>query len=159
MNSEVIYMNLLNFINIHANDNTILEKIKNQYVDLLKNLTQTSDISVELFIEQVKQINHIGNIIIGIDGNMQNFTIIGSGTVIIEPKIIRNAGFVAHIEDIVVHSNYRGKGIAKNIISLLQDYSKLMNCYKIILNCKDEYIPLYEKNGFIKKGNEMSLYL
>lgn len=51
----------------------------------------------------------MGNIIIDIQGNMNNFVIEGSGTVIIEPKIIGNTGHVLHIEDIVVHPNYRGK--------------------------------------------------
>lgn len=44
------------------------------------------------------------------------------------------------------------------MIGLLKNYSKLNNCYKIILNCFDNYIQIYEKCGFIKKGNEMSYY-
>lgn len=158
MNNEIIYINLSSFINLHINDKNIIELIKNQYIFLLSNLTETTDMSTEIFIEQIKNISIMGNIIIAIEGNMNNFIIVGSGTIIIEPKIIRNAGNVAHVEDIVVHPNYRGKGIAKNIISLLKDYSKLTNCYKIILNCSDEYIPVYEKSGFVKKGNEMSFY-
>lgn len=158
MNNEIIYINFLNFINQHIENNTIIEEIKNQYISLLSNLTITNDISRENFIEQIRQISNIGNIILAIDGNIQNFLIVGSGTVIIEPKIIRGGGCVAHVEDIVVHPKYRGLGIAKNIITLLKDYSKLMNCYKIILNCSDEYIPVYEKFGFNKKGQEMSFY-
>lgn len=158
MNREIMYINLLNLINQHNDNNVKLDEIKNQYINLLKNLTDTSDISQKIFMDQIKLISNMGNIIIAIEGNIKNFKIIGSGTIIIEPKIIHNASFVAHIEDIVIHPDFRGLGIAKKIIFMLKDYSKLMNCYKIILNCKDEYNSVYEKCEFIKKGNEMAYY-
>ena len=39
------------------------------------------------------------------------FKIIASGTVIIEPKIIRNGMSCGHIEDIIVKKEYRGGNI------------------------------------------------
>jgi len=84
--------------------------------------------------------------------------IIGSATILIETKIIHNFGKVAHIEDVIVDNNYRGKGLGKMLINTCINYAKDHNCYKIILNCNDKNIPFYEKCGFSKKENEMALY-
>lgn len=154
--TTIKYDNLLNFVNLY---NSNITEIKNQYINLLKNLTVVEDITDTQFIKQINEIFKFGIIIIAFCENNDHFTIVGSGTVIIEPKIIRNCKSVAHIEDIVVDPNYRGAGIAKNIISLLKDFSITNNCYKIIHNCTNNYVPFYEKSGFIVKGNEMSIYL
>lgn len=159
MGDNIQYIELVNLINVNISNNDELNKIKSQYIDLLMYLTQTNDMTIELFVEQIKKINNCGQIIIAVSGNLSSeFVIIGSGTVIIEPKIIHSTCSVAHIEDIVVHPNFRGKSIAKNIIKRLKDYAITNSCYKVILNCKDEYVKMYEHSGFIKKGNEMSYY-
>ena len=31
-------------------------------------------------------------------------------------------------------------------------------CYKVILDCKEELVDFYSKNGFNKNGNQMSKY-
>jgi glucosamine-phosphate N-acetyltransferase len=158
---NIKYTYLLNLINTNEFNHTKLNEIKTMYINLLKNLTITEDMPINLFIQQIEEISKNGNIIIAVYESESNndLIIIGSGTVIIESKIIHSCRPVAHIEDIVVHPDYRGKGIAKNIISLLKNFSMSKNCYKIILNCNDKYIGVYEKCDFIKNGNEMSLYL
>ena len=84
--------------------------------------------------------------------------IVGTGTIIIESKIIHNFGKVGHIEDVVVDSHYRGYGLGKIIVNYLIDYSKLNNCYKIILMASDENVEFYKKLGLNKKDNSMALY-
>ena len=85
-------------------------------------------------------------------------SIIASGTIIIEQKLIRNFGKVGHIEDIVVDKVYNGKGIGKKLINTLVEYAKDNGCYKVILDCRDDVVSFYEKCGFKKKENEMVLY-
>ena len=96
------------------------------------------------------------NITNDVSNNDEN--IIGSATILIETKIIHNFGKVAHIEDVIVDNNYRGKGLGKMLINKCINYAKDHDCYKIILNCSDKNIPFYEKCGFSKKENEMALY-
>jgi hypothetical protein len=48
------------------------------------------------------------------------FKIVASGTIIIEPKIIRSGRNIGHIEDIVVKSSYRGYQINEDILDLLK---------------------------------------
>jgi glucosamine-phosphate N-acetyltransferase len=84
--------------------------------------------------------------------------IVGSGTLLIENKIIHNFKNVGHIEDIVIEKNSRGNGYGKILINHLIDESKNFNCYKIILNCSKECNLFYQKFGFSSKNSEMSLY-
>ena len=84
--------------------------------------------------------------------------IIASGTLLIEPKLIRNYGKVGHIEDIVVSEKMRGFGLGKKMIYYLSDYAKSEGCYKCILDCSDENVGFYEKCSYVRKGSQMSLY-
>lgn len=85
--------------------------------------------------------------------------IIGSITILIEPKTIHNFSFVSHIEDVVVKKKYRSQGIGKKLVDEAINLSNNYNCYKIILNCSDKNIPFYEKCGFVLKETQMALYL
>ena len=138
---------------ICQNNIETIEDIKNQYINLLSFLTETLYISDKEFVDKVTEISKIGDITI-----CYYINIIGSGTIIYEPKIIHGCKNVGHIEDIVVHNNYRSHGIAKNILQILTDKANKNNCYKIILDCKKELLNFYEKNGFVCNGNQMSKY-
>lgn len=84
--------------------------------------------------------------------------IIGSITMLIEPKFIRNLSNVGHIEDVVVDPGYKGKGIGTQLIKHCIDLAKTHDCYKVILNCTEELGKFYEQFGFQDKGKEMSIY-
>lgn len=157
--NNFIYDSLLN---IYQNNKDNIEYIKNQYLHLLSFLTDSPDISTTEFIDKILEISKIGDIIIcyciNIENNNQHLTILGSGTIIYEPKIIHKCKYVGHIEDIVVHSSYTSNGIAKNILQKLVNLAITKNCYKVILGCDPELKLFYEKMGFALKGNQMSKY-
>lgn len=85
-------------------------------------------------------------------------SIVGTGTLFIEDKFLRNYGKVGHIEDIVVHMDYRGYGLGKIMVDHLTKQSKFAGCYKCILDCSDENVGFYEKCGYVKKGAQMGAY-
>ena len=85
--------------------------------------------------------------------------IIGYGSIIIDFKFYRNCKNIGHIEDIVIDIKQRGKGYAKIIMNNLIDYGLKQNCYKFILNCKDEFIEFYKKYNFVKSNNNMIKYI
>jgi glucosamine-phosphate N-acetyltransferase len=97
-------------------------KHKKQYIELLSQLTNSPIITDEEFINKVNEISKIGTIIVCYIRNTDK--IIGSGTIIYEPKIIHGGKSVGHIEDIIVDKNYRNKGIAKNILNMLVNLAK-----------------------------------
>jgi len=72
---------------------------------------------------------------------------VGTITLMIEPKIIHNGRPVGHIEDLVVHSDYRGRGLARLLVNKVVTEAKRHDCYKVLLNCDDDHMPLYEKLG------------
>ena len=137
-----------------------IEVIKLKYLDLLTQLTQVSIYNDETFISLVNNIFKMGSIIVCYKNSPMtpDFDIVASGTIIIEPKIIRGGKPVGHIEDIVTSSSYRGKGLGQDILELLIQEGREKNCYKIILDCVEKLESFYSKNGFKKKGLQMSLY-
>jgi glucosamine-phosphate N-acetyltransferase len=148
----------MQFINLYDYVVQNIEKIaeiKTQYLLLLSELTDATEITNKQFFENIYKINNIGKIMIGLENNE---TIICSGTIIIEPKIIRKGKSAAHIEDVVVLKKYRNKGIAKELLEELQKIAKNNDCYKIILNCQEHVQEFYEKSGFTQKGFQMVRY-
>ena len=81
--------------------------------------------------------------------------IVGSTTLIIEQKFIHNAGRVGHIEDVVVSKEFEGRGIGIKLVTSLLEIANTRNCYKTILDCKDELIPFYERIGFKQESKQM----
>ena len=142
----------------YKNSKELIEDIKSQYLYLLSQLTETPIITTEEFINQIIKISEIGDILICYSNEIPKITILGSGTIIYEPKIIHGCKNVGHIEDIVVHEKYRGYGIAKKILEKLVDLASIKNCYKVILDCKKDLITFYEKNGFQQSNYQMTKY-
>jgi glucosamine-phosphate N-acetyltransferase len=121
------------------------------YFDLLAQLTKISDSHTEEeFAEQVEIINQ--NKFHKIFVIECDDKIAGTLTCLVEPKFIRSMKSVCHIEDVVVDSQYRGKRFAGLLLKHAEQFAIQNNCYKIILDCSEDYLPFYEKNGY-KTGN------
>lgn len=155
--SEIKYIQLLELLNEYPKS---IEIIKYKYLNLLSELTLVSNIETSIFENNIARINEMGCIIVGIINTPldPNFEIIASGTIIIEPKIIREGKNVGHIEDIVVTKHMRGKGVGSTIINFLKLLARECDCYKVILDCKDEIKNVYINNGFEVKGLQMAEY-
>ncbi len=77
-------------------------------------------------------------------------TVIATAKLLIETKIWAP---VAHIEDVIVHKDWRGLGYGTEMIHKLIEKAKAHDCYKVILHAKPELTPFYTQCGFIKEGN------
>jgi glucosamine-phosphate N-acetyltransferase len=125
------------------------------YIQLLEQLTnETNQVTNDEFAKFIYSLDN-NHIIIVIENNNE---IIATGTLLIEHKLIHGVKNVGHIEDIVVDNKYKKFGLGKFMINYLEELAKTLDCYKIILNCTNEFSGFYEKCGFINKGNCMSLY-
>ena len=154
---KINYINLLYLLN---NNSNYLEQIKNNYLLLLSELSVTPYIETVLFLNNLQKIHEQGEIIIAYTGSFDDdsFDIIASGTIIIEPKLIRGGKNVGHIEDIVVKNTYRGRQISSDILNMLKNVAREKNCYKIILDCNEEVKKVYNRSGFEEKGIQMGMY-
>lgn len=125
----------------------------NGFLESMDSLKLASSLNKEKALEVFEKIrsnsNHFVYVAI-LDGR-----VIGSTSMIIEPKFIHDGGNVAHIEDVVVSKEYQGKGIGEMLMQSLLELAKDNNCYKTILDCSDEVKPFYEKIGFKKTSNGM----
>ena len=84
-----------------------------------------------------------------------NGEIVGSATLHLQQKIIRNGGVAGFIEDVVVKESYRGNNIGTQLIQELIKKAENLGCYKVILSCFPERINFYKKNGFIEESVTM----
>ncbi|WVF65636.1 hypothetical protein IAT40_000367 [Kwoniella sp. CBS 6097] len=85
--------------------------------------------------------------------------LVASGTLIVERKHINNGGASGHLEDIVVSDKMQGKGLGLKLVIGLRDMAVALGCYKVILDCKEQKIPFYEKCGFYKRSAGMAYYI
>lgn len=125
----------------------------NGFLESMDSLKLASNLNRETAKKVFEKINSNSNHFVYVailDGR-----IVGSTTMIIEPKFIHDGGNVAHIEDVVVSNEQQGKGIGEMLMSSLLDLAKDNNCYKTILDCSDEVKPFYEKIGFKRTSNGM----
>jgi glucosamine-phosphate N-acetyltransferase len=125
----------------------------NGFLESLDTLKKASDLGKEKANEILKKIKSNPSHVIFVA--ILDDKIVGSTTMLIEPKFIHNGGKVAHIEDVVVTKEYQGKGIGEKLIRSLLDYAKKNDCYKTILDSSDDVKPFYEKIGFKKHSNCM----
>ena len=129
------------------------------YLNLLKQLThiETDKICQNDFNNFINSLNKNHQILV--IENTDTDTIIGTITVLIEQKIIHNMGLVCHIEDVVVNDKFRGFGIGKILLEAALNYAISEKCYKSILDCSEENVGFYAKNGlFTVKGKQMAVY-
>ena len=125
----------------------------NGFLESMDSLKLASNLDIEKAKEIFEKISSNSNHFIYVailDGR-----VVGSTSMLIEPKFIHNGRNVAHIEDVVVSKDYQGKGIGEMLMRTLLDLAKDNNCYKTILDCTDEVKPFYEKIGFKIISNGM----
>lgn len=125
----------------------------NGFLQSMDSLKPASNISKEKATEIYQKIksnpNHL--VYVAISGDK----VVGSTTMLIEPKFIHEGGNVGHIEDVVVAKEYQGRGIGEMLVQSLLELAKENNCYKTILDCSDDVKPFYEKIGFKRHSNGM----
>jgi glucosamine-phosphate N-acetyltransferase len=83
--------------------------------------------------------------------------IIGTTSLLVEPKFIFGGGRVGHIEDVAIRAGYQRKGIGFKLVRQATEQAVLMGCVRIVLDCSDENVSFYEKVGFTYHGNTMKI--
>ena len=129
------------------------DDLENGFLETLDFLRNASDLDKNKANEILKKIKQNPNHIIYVA--IDNKKIVGSTTLLIEQKFIHDGGLVGHIEDVVVRKDYEGKGIGIKLVTSMLERAKEKNCYKTILDCKDDVKQFYERIGFKLESNGM----
>ncbi|MFY9796312.1 MAG: GNAT family N-acetyltransferase [Candidatus Nitrosopolaris sp.] len=83
--------------------------------------------------------------------------VIGTTTLIVEPKFIFGGRRVGHIEDVSVRAGYQRKGIGFKLVNYATEQAAIMGCVKTVLDCSDENMPFYERLGYSYQDNCMKI--
>jgi len=129
------------------------DDLENGFLETLDFLRKASDLDKNKTKEILEKIKQNSNQIIQVA--IDDKKIIGCITLLIEQKFIHDGGLVGHIEDVVVRKDYEGKGIGMKLVTSMLEYAKRKNCYKTILDCKDDVKQFYERIGFKHESNGM----
>jgi glucosamine-phosphate N-acetyltransferase len=132
------------------------------FLETLENLSSHPTKNKQLAYDILKQIrsNPFHRIFIAVLDRNEHIkkNVIGSTTLLVEPKFIYNGGSVGHLEDVVVKKGYEGKGIGKKLIEHAMHIATTeFNCVKIVLDCSDQNIAFYQKLGYSYQDNCMAI--
>ena len=133
---------------------SIRELQETDYVEYLRliNIFRETFFTEEQFIEMLK-IMKTNSIIIVLE--LEN-RLIGTGTILFENKFIHNISKIAHIEDICIDTEFRGKGYGTLLVNHLIEYSKKNGSCKVTLYCKEHLEKFYNSSGLIKNEVDKS---
>ncbi|GBL49265.1 Glucosamine-phosphate N-acetyltransferase-like protein [Candidozyma auris] len=127
-----------------------------KYTETLKVLTKVGDITPEQFQDVVYTWEKNPEIYFPRVIVDESDTVVATGMLVVEQKIIHACGKVGHIEDIAVSKSEQGKRLGDHMISMLTEIAKEQGCYKVILDCSPENVGFYEKCGYQGAGIEMA---
>ena len=126
------------------------EELKTQYLHLIGYLSIAPDVPLRLFLDSLEEIRSHGDIQVAYTLENGRCFLHGTAKILYETKLSHGCKKVGHIEDVVVLPNQRNIGIARTLIQILLSNASM--CYKVVLDCKEELSPVYEKVGFRKSG-------
>lgn len=126
---------------------------ENELFDLLELYLNLHESSVPKMTEHLKSVwdtiindnNH--HIIV----NEQDGKIVSSCVCVIIPNLTRNVRPYAFVENVVTHSEYRGKGYATDCLNYAKELAKKAECYKMMLltgSKEDSTLNFYTKAGY-----------
>lgn len=82
--------------------------------------------------------------------------VVGTASLLRELKLFGdNKPYIAHIEDVAIHRDYRGFGYGKKLIIHMIEWARNNNCYKIVLFCSNDNVKFYKKCGMRHTSNLM----
>jgi glucosamine-phosphate N-acetyltransferase len=133
--------------------------LKKGLVDVVNVFTKDTDslarINTATYLDTFNEICQQGGIIFVCECDGR---IVGAVKALIEAKLHNALSKMGHIEDVAVLPSHRNKGIAKRLVAMATDYCMANNCYKVVLDCREDLVPLYTSLGFQPKGVAMTLY-
>lgn len=127
---------------------TIVEALSDRQILLLHQLYLKEWWTKDRTIEQTKQSVSGSQLIIGVteSDNLLGFA-----------RVLTDYVFKAIIFDLIVHADFRGQGIADDIVRYIKNHRTLSNVAHFELYCLPELFEFYRRHGFDKDLGGVSL--
>jgi ribosomal protein S18 acetylase RimI-like enzyme len=110
-------------------------------------LCQLADESRSVHLDNYEYVCNVG----AFDGDR----LIGFAQLFILPK---TTFIIGHIEDVIVHKDYRGQGVGNKMLELIIATARSQGCKVINLTTRKERVvatALFESKGFVHPGNQI----
>ncbi|ORC86958.1 acetyltransferase [Trypanosoma theileri] len=127
-------------------------------LELLSHLTEAPELSSSS-MRRIADLRREAGIVTMVFVHKPTRRVVGTASLLVEPKFTRGGRSVGHIEDVVVDPAYRGKKLGKALLKSLCDTARSRGCYKVILDCAEGSIEYYEKLDFRVCERQMRLDL
>jgi glucosamine-phosphate N-acetyltransferase len=125
------------------------EDIDKGFLNVLENLVPP-DIGNKEHAKNILQkikMNPLHKIFVAEDDS--NGKVVGTTTLLIEPKFINKGMQVGYIEDVSVRKEYEGLEIGSKLVTYATTYAiSIEGCRKVLLYCSQKTKPFYEKLGY-----------
>jgi glucosamine-phosphate N-acetyltransferase len=123
------------------------------FLEVLDNLVSTNidnEFAKEILME-IKS-NPLHRIFVAKDD--EHDIVVGTTTLLIEPKFINKGMRVGYIEDVSVRKGYERLGIGRQIIDYATNNARdVYKCQKVLLYCSEQNKTFYEKLGYRLTSN------
>ena len=123
-----------------------MDSVLELYLCLHENSIPEKDAHLEDTWDQIIEDSNHHLIVKEVDGK-----IVSSCVCVIIPNLTRDVRPYAFIENVVTHTDHRGKGYAGECLDYAKKIAKQENCYKMMLltgSKKPETLSFYEKAGY-----------
>jgi glucosamine-phosphate N-acetyltransferase len=124
------------------------DDIDKGFLEVLENLLspEIDNKNAENILKKIKS-NPLHKIFVAKDDT--NDKIVGTTTLLVEPKFINKGMLVGYIEDVSVRKGYEGLGIGFKLVNYATNYAvSNEGCKKILLYCSEKNKSFYEKLGY-----------
>ncbi|MES1908326.1 MAG: hypothetical protein MHM6MM_001281 [Cercozoa sp. M6MM] len=130
------------------------------FLELLAKLTMVGEVDRALFERTYSEMFDDENspYNVAVVRHRSSGKIVATAAMFVERKFIHECGKVGHIEDVVVHDEFRGKSLGVHIVNYALQIAKQQGCYKAILDCREGLEHFYNKSQLEKKGIQMAVY-
>ena len=118
------------------------------YVQLLSQLTKVGVIDEEVFQKQFKAMQSSGCHYVFVIEDVDKHLVVANATLVIEHKFTHSAAERGRVEDVVVHSEYRGQHLGLVLVETLTTLGRKLGCYKMSLDCTPDMASYYKKFGY-----------
>ena len=126
------------------------DDIDKGFLEVLENLLSTdiANKTAKNILKKIKS-NPFHKIFVAYIDDDTNNKIVGTTTLLVEPKFINRGMQVAYIEDVSVRKGYEGLGIGFKLVNYATNYAiSNQDCKKVLLYCSEKNRPFYEKLGY-----------
>jgi glucosamine-phosphate N-acetyltransferase len=129
-------------------------------LEVLENLAPVGGLTMpaaKMILKEIKS-NPLHKIFVAVtQEGLGRGLVIGTTTLLVEPKFIFGGGRVGHIEDVAVRAGYQRMGIGFKLVNYATEQAVEMRCVRTVLDCSDENVPFYKKIGYSYHGNTMKI--